>query len=111
MPRASTHSTKPIRRRALRNNRRRSRQSVMDPVYLDHNATTPMRPAAIAAVAAASGLAGNASSVHAWGRRARACVEDAREAVAALVGAKPDWVVFTGGGTEANNLALRGPDV
>jgi len=83
----------------------------MDPVYLDHNATTPMRPAAIAAVAAASGLTGNASSVHAWGRRARATIEDAREAVAALVGAKPDWVVFTGGGTEANNLALRGVDV
>jgi cysteine desulfurase len=83
----------------------------MDPVYLDHNATTPMRPSAIAAVAAASGLAGNASSVHAWGRRARARIEDAREAVAALVGAKPDWVVFTGGGTEANNLALRGLDV
>ncbi len=83
----------------------------MDPVYLDHNATTPMRPSAIAAVAAASGMAGNASSVHAWGRRARALVEDAREAVAALVGAKSDWVVFTAGGTEANNLALRGPDV
>ena len=83
----------------------------MDQVYLDHNATTPMRPSAIAAVAVASGLAGNASSVHAWGRRARAMIEDAREAIAALVGAKPDWVVFTGGGTEANNLALRGPDV
>ena len=83
----------------------------MDPVYLDHNATTPMRASAIAAVVAASGLTGNASSVHAWGRRARARIEDAREAVAALVGAKPDWVVFTGGGTEANNLALRGSDV
>lgn len=83
----------------------------MDPVYLDHNATTPMRPAAIAAVAAASNVTGNASSVHAWGRRARAVVEDARESVATLVGVKPDWVVFTSGGTEANNLALRGPDV
>jgi cysteine desulfurase len=83
----------------------------MDPVYLDHNATTPMRPAAIAAVAAASDLTGNASSVHAWGRRARSTVEDARESVAALVGAKPDWVVFTAGGTEANNLALRGVSV
>jgi cysteine desulfurase len=82
----------------------------MDPVYLDHNATTPMRRCAIDAVASASGLTGNASSVHAWGRRARAAIEDAREAVAALVGAKPDWVVFTAGGTEANNLALRGAD-
>lgn len=80
----------------------------MEPVYLDHNATTPMRAAAVAAVAAASAQCGNASSVHAWGRRARAVVEDAREAVAALVGAKPEWVVFTGGGTEANNLAIRG---
>jgi len=83
----------------------------MDPVYLDHNATTPMRPAAIAAVAAASNVTGNASSVHAWGRRARATIEDARESVAALVGASPDWVVFTNGGTEANNLALRGASV
>lgn len=80
----------------------------MNSVYLDHNATTPMRPAAIEAVAAASGRAGNASSVHAWGRRARAAIEDAREAIAALVGVKADWVVFTSGGTEANNLAMRG---
>ena len=82
----------------------------MDPVYLDHNATTPMRPSAIDALAAASRLTGNASSIHAWGRRARAAVEDARDAVAALVGVKADWVVFTGGGTEANNLAVRGID-
>lgn len=80
----------------------------MEPVYLDHNATTPMRGSAIAAVTAASAQCGNASSVHASGRRARATIEDAREAVAALVGAKPEWVVFTGSGTEANNLAVRG---
>ena len=82
----------------------------MQPVYLDHNATTPMRPETIAAVAAAQAMCGNASSVHAWGRRARARIEDAREQVAALVNAKPEWVVFTSGGSEANNLALQGID-
>jgi cysteine desulfurase len=61
-----------------------------------------------AAVAQALTLTGNASSVHGFGRRARACLEDAREAVAALVNAPPSAVVFTSGGTEANNLALRG---
>jgi cysteine desulfurase len=80
----------------------------MDPVYLDHNATTPMRPEAVAAVADANATCGNASSVHAWGRRARARIEDARESVAALAGARPEWVIFTSGGSEANNLALRG---
>lgn len=83
----------------------------MDAVYLDHNATTPIRPEALAAMNAAGTRTGNASSVHAWGRRARAAIEDAREQVAALVNAKPDWVVFTSGGTEANNLALRGAGV
>lgn len=92
-----------------RGDRRRSDGStVMDPVYLDHNATTLIRPEVLAAMSEAARECGNASSVHAWGRRARARVEDARERVAALVGAKPEWVVFTGSGTEANNLALRG---
>ncbi len=77
-------------------------------VYLDHNATTTVRPAAAEAVAAALSLTGNASSVHGFGRAVRRTVEDAREAVAALVGAAPADVVFTSGGTEANNLALRG---
>jgi cysteine desulfurase len=77
-------------------------------VYLDHNATTTVRPAAAEAVAAALSLTGNASSVHGFGRAVRRAVEDAREAVAALVGAAPADVVFTSGGTEANNLALRG---
>lgn len=75
-------------------------------VYLDHNATTPVRPEAKEAVLAALGLTGNPSSVHGAGRKARALVEDARDRVAALVGARPQDVVFTSGGTEANNLAL-----
>ena len=76
--------------------------------YLDWNATTPLRPEAAAAIAAASALCGNASSVHRWGRRGRQEVERARAAVAALVGASPDGVVFTSGGSEANHLALLG---
>jgi cysteine desulfurase len=76
--------------------------------YLDHNATTPVRPEAAAAVAAMLARTGNPSSVHGAGRAARREVERARERVAALVGAAPEEVVFTSGGTEANNLALRG---
>jgi cysteine desulfurase len=75
-------------------------------VYLDWNATTPLRPEAKAAIAAALDLAGNPSSVHAEGRQARRLVEDARAEVAAAVGALPRNVVFTSGGTEANALAL-----
>jgi len=77
-------------------------------VYLDHNATTAVRPAAREAIARVLALAGNASSVHRFGRAARRVVEDARDAVAALAGATPAQVVFTSGGSEANNLALRG---
>lgn len=77
-------------------------------VYLDHNATTPMRPAARAAMAAALEAGGNPSSVHAAGRAARALVERARAAVAELVCAFPAEVIFTSGGSEANALALRG---
>jgi cysteine desulfurase len=76
------------------------------PVYLDYNATAPLRPAAAEAMARALGLTGNPSSVHGFGRQARAAVETAREQVAALAGAKPAQLVFTSGGTEANNLAL-----
>ena len=76
--------------------------------YLDYNASAPVRPAAAAAVAAALEAVGNASSVHAPGRAARRRIEDARERVAALVGAAPAGVVFTSGGTEANALALTG---
>jgi len=77
-----------------------------DRVYLDWNATTPLRPEARAAMAAALDLIGNPSSVHAEGRRARKLVEDARAAVAAAVGALPRNLVFTSAGTEANALAL-----
>jgi cysteine desulfurase len=77
------------------------------PTYLDYNATAPAKPAAIAAVAAALAETGNASSVHRFGRLARRTIETAREQVAALVNAVPASVVFTGSGTEANNLALH----
>jgi cysteine desulfurase len=77
-----------------------------DRVYLDWNATTPLRPEAREAMAAAWDLSGNPSSVHAEGRLARRCIEDARAAVAGAVGALPRNVVFTSGGTEANALAL-----
>ena len=75
-------------------------------VYLDWNATTPLRPEAKAAMAQAWDIAGNPSSVHAEGREARRLVEDARAIVASAVGAQPPNVVFTSGGTEANSLAL-----
>jgi cysteine desulfurase len=77
-----------------------------DRVYLDWNATAPLRPEAKQAMAAAWDMAGNPSSVHAEGRQARRLVEDARAAVAAAVGARPQDVVFASGGTEANALAL-----
>jgi len=75
-------------------------------VYLDWNATTPLRPEARAAMAHAWDIAGNPSSVHAEGREARRLVEDARAIVARAVGGQPQNVVFTSGGTEANALAL-----
>jgi len=78
------------------------------PVYLDCNATAPLRPEVVAAMVEALGACGNPSSVHGFGRRARARVEAARTAVAALAGAAPAEVIFTSGGTEANLLALRG---
>lgn len=79
----------------------------MSQIYLDWNATTPPHPDVIAAmIAAARDAWGNPASVHGTGRRARARVEDAREAVASLVGVDPRDVYLTSGGTEANNLAL-----
>jgi cysteine desulfurase len=77
-----------------------------DRVYLDWNATTPLRPEARQAMAAAWDVAGNPSSVHAEGRQARRLVEDARAVVAAALSARPQDVVFCSGGTEANALAL-----
>ncbi|MCC8967951.1 aminotransferase class V-fold PLP-dependent enzyme, partial [Bradyrhizobium sp. Pear76] len=77
-----------------------------DRVYLDWNATTPLRQEAKAAMAAAWELSGNPSSVHSEGRRARRLIEDARNAVAKAVGGRSQDVVFLSGGTEANALAL-----
>jgi cysteine desulfurase len=74
--------------------------------YLDHNATSPLRPQAGEALVRAHALPGNASSVHAEGRAARAVIEQARETVAALIGGASRSVVFTSGGTEANNTVL-----
>ena len=77
-------------------------------IYLDFNAGAPLRPGAREAMLPFLGLAGNASSAHREGARARAAVEEARGHVAALIGARPAETVFTSGATEANNLALRG---
>src|SRR5579862_7972591 len=76
--------------------------------YLDHNATSPLRPGAMAAMQRAGAFAGNPSAIHRWGRSARAAVDRAREQVAALVNAKTGDVVFTSGGSEANAIALWG---
>jgi cysteine desulfurase len=77
-------------------------------VYLDHNATSPLRPAAFDAMVEALTTGGNPSAVHSVGRRARGMVDRARRQVAGLVGALPTEVIFTSGGTEANNMALVG---
>lgn len=77
-------------------------------IYLDHNATTSVHSEVVDAMTAALAQTGNASSVHRFGRLSRRMVDDAREAVAQLVDASPANVIFTSGGTEANNLALRG---
>jgi cysteine desulfurase len=76
--------------------------------YLDHNATSPLRPLAFDAMVEALGAGGNPSSVHRAGRSARSRVDAARRQVATLVGALPAEIVFTSGGTEANNMALGG---
>ncbi|WP_392542723.1 cysteine desulfurase family protein [Oryzobacter telluris] len=76
--------------------------------YLDHAATTPMLPAAVEALVEQAAKVGNASSLHTSGRAARAVVEESRERIAAVLGARPSEVVFTSGGTEADNLAVKG---
>ncbi|MGW1160641.1 cysteine desulfurase family protein [Streptomyces sp. NPDC002513] len=76
--------------------------------YLDHAATTPMLPEAAEELTAQLAVTGNASSLHAAGRRARRTVEEARETLAEALGARPSEVVFTSGGTEADNLAVKG---
>jgi cysteine desulfurase len=77
-------------------------------VYLDHAATTPMHPAAIEAMTAVLSTVGNASSLHGAGRLARRRMEESRETLAKLLGARPSEVIFTAGGTESDNLAVKG---
>ncbi|WP_155356364.1 cysteine desulfurase family protein [Acrocarpospora macrocephala] len=80
----------------------------MGTAYLDHAATTPMLPEAVGAMVAELNQVGNASSLHAAGRRTRRVVEESRETIACALGARPSEVVFTSGGTEADNLAIKG---
>ncbi|MDO8142968.1 cysteine desulfurase family protein [Isoptericola sp. 178] len=86
--------------------------TVTDPgapgAYLDHAATTPMSSAALEAYVAEASRTGNASSLHSAGRSARRTVEESRESVAAALDARPSEVIFTGGGTESDNLAVKG---
>src|SRR5262249_17866156 len=84
------------------------RASGSSQVYLDHAATTPMHPAAIEAMTAVLATVGNASSLHGAGRVARRRMEEARELLAHLLGARPSEVIFTAGGTESDNLAVKG---
>jgi cysteine desulfurase len=78
------------------------------PVYLDHAATTPMLPAAIEAYTSALGIVGNPSSIHSQGQNAKRMLEEAREQVATSLGCDPIEIVFTSGGTESVNLAIKG---
>jgi cysteine desulfurase len=80
-----------------------------DPIYLDHAATTPVRPEVLEAMAPFYGPRfGNPSSLHRWGREARAALDEARERLAGCIGARSDEICFTSGGTEADNLAILG---
>jgi cysteine desulfurase len=80
-----------------------------EPIYLDHAATTPVRPEVLEAMAPFYGPRfGNPSSLHRWGREARAALDEARERLAGCIGARSDEICFTSGGTEADNLAILG---
>src|SRR5688572_21761806 len=80
------------------------------PIYLDHAATTPVRPEVLEAMQPYFGPRfGNPSSAHRWGREARVALDEARERVARCLGAHPDEICFTSGGTEGDNLAVLGP--
>ncbi|MBP8620471.1 MAG: cysteine desulfurase NifS [Firmicutes bacterium] len=86
-----------------------SRPHATRSVYLDHSATTPVRPEVLAAMLPYFGdKFGNPSSIHSWGRQARTAVDSAREQVASIIGATASEIVFTSGGTESDNLAIRG---
>ncbi|NIO05316.1 MAG: aminotransferase class V-fold PLP-dependent enzyme, partial [Proteobacteria bacterium] len=81
----------------------------MKPIYLDHSATTPIRPEVLEAMFPYfSDIFGNASSIHTFGQKAKRALEDSREKAASILGARPEEIVFTSGGTEANNLAIKG---
>src|SRR5262249_45887619 len=83
--------------------------AVMQPIYLDYNATRPLDPSVLKPMLPyLHAQFGNPSSTHALGRRARDAVEWARSEVASLIGAFPDEIIFTSGGTEASNIAIRG---
>src|SRR5580765_2360534 len=86
----------------------RDEVDVTDHTYLDHAATTPMLASAAAAMSEAMRRTGNASSLHSAGRQSRRLVEESRERLADAVGARPSEVVFTSGGTEGDNLAVKG---
>src|SRR5213595_105199 len=80
-----------------------------EPIYLDHAATTPVRPEVLEAMAPFYGPRfGNPSSLHRWGREARAALDEARERLAGCLGARSDEICFTSGGTEADHLASLG---
>lgn len=82
---------------------------IMERIYLDHAATSPMHPRVIGRMAEAMGtLFGNPSSIHSFGREARRQLDDARQAIAASIGAKANEIIFTSGGTEADNMAILG---
>jgi len=86
-----------------------SERQPVEPIYLDHAATTPVRPEVAAAMAPFwSERAGNPSSIYQWGREARRALDEARETVAAILGARPQEIIFTSGGTESDNAAIKG---
>ena len=80
----------------------------MRPIYLDHGATTPVRPETVAAMTAELQLGGNPASLHAPGRAARTRLEENREVIAEALGATPSEVIVTSGGTESDNIAVTG---
>src|SRR5690554_1230494 len=86
-----------------------ARQRTAEPIYMDYAASAPLKPGVLEAMMPwlTDGF-GNASSVHRWGRAARRAIDEARERVAAAIGCRPGEIVFTSGGTEADNLALKG---